>query len=56
VALFGLPLWQRRRPARQRPLIAALRREPGTANREVAYIGAGAVCLAVVYSLARNLP
>jgi len=55
VALVGLPLWLLRRPARQRPVVDALRREPDTAKHEVVYIGVGAVCLAIVYSLARNL-
>lgn len=53
-ALVGVPLWLRRRPALQRPLVEAPRREPGEARRETFYIGAAGLMLAVVFSALRN--
>ena len=56
IALVGVPLWLRQRPALQRPLVDALRREPGEARRETFYIGAAGLLLAIVFSVLRNAP
>lgn len=54
IALVGVPLWLRRRPALQRPLVDAPRREPGEARAETFYIGAAGLLLVAVFSVLRN--
>ena len=54
ITLVGVPLWLSRRPALQRPLVDAPRREPGEARREAFYIGAAGLLFVVVFSVLRN--
>ncbi|HET6471599.1 MAG TPA: ferric reductase-like transmembrane domain-containing protein [Pseudomonadales bacterium] len=54
-ALVGVPAWLSWRPAFERPLLDAPRRDATEARRETVWIGAALVAIAALFTLLRNL-